>query len=139
MADNAGWSVKEQLVEAATLPFMQVGSTEVVEDGFRALRHAEQHESSAKKVISCKRKWTTLIDSALERQVHRYAPLHFASETLPRGARLACRLGESSGTSGWVGAGPGDGGRACKVVFVHVGFGRSSRVHAAQRSVAVSV
>lgn len=100
MAEKAGWSETEQLVVATTHPFLQVGSTEIVEDGFRQLRHAEQHESGAPKAISAKRRWTTLIDGALERDVHRYAPLHFASEALPRGAHSGCI---------WVGRGQGPG------------------------------
>ena len=85
VALQEGWQRSEALCDVALSPFRQVGGTEILEDGFRALRAEEMQRSGLRKVVSRKRTWQALISSSVESGVHRYDALQWRSEMVARG------------------------------------------------------
>ena len=75
LAKAADWECDDLVLEAATRPFMCMPGTEIVEDGFRILRHAETLESGYNKKVSNKRKWSSLVESDIRSDAHRYQNL----------------------------------------------------------------
>lgn len=99
MLASADWEVTPEIARQAELFFAGVTQTKVIEDGFRSLKSAETSKSF-KKSVAPMRAWASVALAGLSDSVHRFDPLPWRDEVVPRGLkdRIPGRLFQATAT-----------------------------------------
>lgn len=77
------WELTAELQACATMPFMGIGATKLVEDAFQRQRRAEG--ASSNKKMSDLRMWSCMAEKKVLSSVHSFAEVDYQSEIPPRG------------------------------------------------------
>lgn len=87
----ANFEYSEEVARVVARDFSCIGGSQIDEDSFRHLRTVERLRSGWAQKIKDKRKYSTLIESRLECDVHAYKRPRFEDEPIPRGIAYAAR------------------------------------------------
>eukprot|EP00971_Amphidinium_carterae_P152037 3013500-Amphidinium_carterae.2 len=82
LLEDSGWVVTAEVKAVVRNDFAGLTQTKLIEDGFRAERHAEVNAGTHSKV-SALRTWSTLLADNLEDKVHHFKAMPFTGEIVP--------------------------------------------------------
>jgi hypothetical protein len=84
-AKEFDFKYNDEMAEMVEQDWNCVGGSQIDEDSFPELRAAETWHSGWSRAMQNKRKYYKLVTSGLESTVHRYDPIEYEDEPVPRG------------------------------------------------------